>query len=105
VAQERRAAVRYACTFDVTCLHEASAHTSGDAPSRWSGTVSDVSRNGIGLLLPRRIDPGALLKVQDSSGRPLEVQVRRVEEIGRGRWLVGAVFVQPLSWEELRALL
>jgi serine/threonine protein kinase len=104
-AQERRATVRYACAFDVTCHDEASAHTTGSAPGSWRGTVRDVSRKGIGLLLPQRIDLGTVLKVQDSSGRPLEVRVRRVEQIGRGRWLVGAVFVQPLSWDELRALL
>src|SRR5262249_39835014 len=109
--KERRAWVRYPYGRVTACNLNASIHPEGDeAAGHWQGTVQDLSVAGIGVLLERRFEPGTVLAVElrspdHSVTRTLEMCVIRVSRAGQKRWLVGCVFTQPLSKEELRQLL
>lgn len=79
----------------------------------WTGKIQNISTHGIALLLDRRFDQGTLLTValpgkskQDLKTFPVRVvQDRFVPGSSGLRWVVGCVFLQPLSEEELQGLL
>jgi hypothetical protein len=78
--------------------------------SFWEAAVQDISQTGIGLLLSRRFEPGTIVAVElprAELGLPyfLLARVVRVEARGSRRWLAGCALVNPLSKNELRALL
>jgi hypothetical protein len=60
----RRIAARHAATGKVSC-HPAC----GRNGELWSGTLRDISRTGIGLLLPRRWEKGTILLLKLDSVR------------------------------------
>ena len=99
---QRRASARRRCGRGGTC--RALPDGLGD---RWLATVRDVSAGGVGLLLPRRFEPGALLAVElpeGGSARSVLAQVAHATAHGGGQWLVGCRFLSPLDEDELRAL-
>jgi hypothetical protein len=70
--------------------------------------VKDISEGGVGLLLPRRFEPGTLLIVQlDPSTAPHAVymlaRVVRIAAQGDGNWLAGCTFIGELSGQELQS--
>jgi PilZ domain len=105
---ERRAWVRYASNFDVSCQANGAMKDAG-----WPGKVLDISLGGIGLLLRHRFPPGAPLTVELKSlhsdfQRTLTVRVmhsRPVIAQGDACWLVGCAFSQHLTPEELQEFL
>jgi hypothetical protein len=102
---ERRAWVRHPCNLDTP-------HPIIDAETEagWWGTVVDVSRGGIALHLPQRIEPGTTLIVEAPAGHSwarhaLPVRVVRATAAAEGRWLMGCQFVYPLSDQDVEAML
>jgi hypothetical protein len=102
---ELRATVRYSSGGTTPCKTLA-----GWRGNTWEATIRDISQQGIGLILSRRFEPGVILVVE--MPRPMEAsthlilaRVVRVVEQDSGGWLVGCALVNPLTGEELRALL
>jgi PilZ domain len=107
ISEERRAWVRYATDLTASCHAEGSLKDAG-----WPAKVSDISAGGIGLLLRHRFQPGAPLVVELRSSdnqiqRLVQVRVRHARPViaqGDQCWLVGCIFVPPLSEEEVQIL-
>ena len=70
--------------------------------------VLDVSIQGVGLRLARRVEPGSLLAVGLSNpakglAKTVLVRVARVTPDGAG-WQVAGTFLTPLTYQEMTAL-
>ncbi len=102
---ERRAWVRHACQLEAQC--QPLSARQGEA--RWEATVRDVSAGGIGLVLGRSFQPGAVLTVEvpGAGGEPRQLfaRVRHARRQADGRWLVGCEFPTKLGEAEVRELL
>jgi hypothetical protein len=100
---ERRAAVRYPSNLTSSC------HTlTSRREDSWTATVKDISRLGIGLRLGRRFEPGIILAVElpfEGAPQLLLVRVMHTRSEGEGVWLIGCELVNPLTEDELKALL
>jgi hypothetical protein len=75
----------------------------------WWGSVRDVSLGGLAIALSQRLSPGTPLIIDKPlrSGKPwhaLSVRVVHATACAEG-WLLGCEFAQPLSEEDLEALL
>jgi serine/threonine protein kinase len=106
---ERRAFVRFPCTIGTFCS-TTSVLEEAEAEDSWPATVQDLSTGGIGLVVSRRFEPGTVLAVNlegsdQKVSRTETVAVVRVIPQAFGHWLVGCIFQQPLSPEELQTLL
>jgi hypothetical protein len=102
---ELRATVRYSSGGTTPCKTIA-----GWRCNSWEATIRDISQQGIGLLLGRRFEPGVILVVElpratEASSHLVVARVVRVVDQENGRWLVGCSLFNPLTHEELRALL
>jgi hypothetical protein len=101
---ERRAFVRFGCNLD-TSLRPI-GHTRQDP---WLGTVFNISRGGVGLVLHRRFETGTLLAIElqgrdGLSSGTLLARVAHVTPRGDAEWTVGCAFVHELSEDDLKAL-
>jgi hypothetical protein len=100
---DRRAVERYPVSAGVTCPFLAPV-----AEGLGAAKVRDVSMQGIGLLLGRRVEPGTLLTVVLSNaakGFSKTVLVRVVHATPQpGGCLVGGTFETPLTYQEMSAL-
>jgi hypothetical protein len=92
---------RQPCEVQVQCQPAAARH---DKEQNWQGTIQNLSRGGLGLLLERRFEPGTVLFVElpGSDGRPLLVRVAHAVRLPRGTWLLGCAFSSKLSEDELQ---
>jgi hypothetical protein len=105
---ERRAWVRYGTDLTATCRGPGPAKSVG-----WPARVKDVSAGGIGLLLRHRFRPGTVLAVEvhaPSGGCVSVLTVRVVHATPRtvdseSCWLMGCLLAEPLSVDQLKALL
>jgi hypothetical protein len=75
----------------------------------WGGTVHDLSKTGISLILRCWIKPGTVLVVRlhgkgDKLSRPVPVRVMHSTPAEGGEWVIGGMFVRPLHEDELRQL-
>ena len=108
---ERRASVRYPCDpesfgVDNSCRPITVARKS----ESWAAVVRDVSTGGVGIVINRRFEPGALLSVdlqdaEKTSNRTLLVRVVRLTKEGKDTWLHGCAFTHKLSEAELLSLM
>jgi hypothetical protein len=104
---ERRVFVRLATDLKFTCSRP--GHSLDPA---WGGTARDISQGGVGLLLRHRFRPGTplIIELRQRSGahqRTVSARVVHATPLvvdGSSCWLLGCAFDQPLSEEELRAL-
>lgn len=101
---ERRASVRYESSLKGSCQT-----LSVQRETSWEATVRDVSPEGIGLLLSRRFEPGALLSIElidsrDDQSRLLLGRVAHATSRPEGGWLIGCILVSPLTEEDVQAL-
>ncbi|MCI0462437.1 MAG: PilZ domain-containing protein [Gemmataceae bacterium] len=104
-AGEQRIWPRFACDVKAVCQAVANPE-SGPQPAR----VLNLSRSGVGLLLPKRFDNGTLLSVEfqaaDSSFRRTVLAcVVRINARPDGQQALGCNFIRSLSEEDLRLLL
>jgi len=77
---------------------------------RWAAKVRNVSSGGLGVSLDRRFEPRALLAidVQKAGANTSLTLLAKVVHVSReegGFWLMGCSFPNPLSEDELQALL
>jgi hypothetical protein len=106
---ERRAFVRLTSSLSAACRPTGRPALEPG----WLGTVRDVSRGGVGLLLQHRFERGTFLTVElrQSTGevvRTAQVRVMHATAVRTGGtlcWLLGCAFDQPLSEEDFQALL
>jgi hypothetical protein len=100
---DRRATERFAVNADASC-----PMISPVVEDFGSVKVRDVSMHGIGLLVSRRIEVGALIVVVlvnqvRGFNKAALVRVAHVTAI-TGGYLVGGSFVTPLTYQEMSAL-
>jgi hypothetical protein len=94
---ERRANVRHFC--DIGALVDS-----------WPAKIHDISRGGVKIIIPRRFEIGAVLKLEvpilgeENPYMLLARVVRIVPETG-GSWCLGCAFLQEIPEEELQGLL
>jgi hypothetical protein len=103
-AVERRGAVRFAC--DLKPSWRVLGQQSGES---WGAKVNDLSTTGISLRVPCWIRPGTVLVVRlhgarERISRPLPIRVMHATQQAEQEWLIGGMFVRPLSDEEVRQL-
>lgn len=102
---ERRACVRLQSSAKGSCQS-----LSMQRETNWDALVRDISCSGIGLVLPRRFEPGALLAVELSEApegrtRLLLARVARAVSQTEGHWLIGCTLANPLTEDEVQLLL
>jgi hypothetical protein len=76
----------------------------------WRVPLRDISLRGLGVLLPRELAPASRLVVElfNKAGHfwhRKSLDVVHSTRSDHGMWLVGSIFRQEFSVEELRALL
>jgi serine/threonine protein kinase len=97
--RERRRSVRRPCRQPTACTIDTDVFPGGTAGNEtWPATVSDLSAQGIGLILARRFEPGTVFTVELEGGlrkqpRALTAQVVRVLPDAFGHWFHGCAFV------------
>jgi serine/threonine protein kinase len=107
---ERRTAARHPCTLGVSCVIDTDLFASGtETEEAWPGTMHDLAPRGVGLVIPRRFEPGTVLRVdlESTTGavRGLAVRVTNVRSEALGHWFHGCVFPSALTDADLRDLL
>ena len=104
--RERRASVRHASTMEASYHPIAVPAFGPSCPAR----IWDVSLGGMALIVPHSYEAGAVLSVvpevlPESLSPALEARVLHVTPHADGLWMAGCEFLNPLSEEELDALL
>lgn len=102
---ERRVSVRFESNTKGSCQT-----LSIRRESAWEATVRNISCEGIGLLLGRRFEPGALLAIEltessEGQQRLLLARVAHATAQPDGKWLIGCILVNPLGEDEIPTLL
>lgn len=105
---ERRAAERHSFRIGTLCVINTGA-TGGEASEEWPTRIVDVSETGLGVILARRFEKGAMfaIEVQGDARSPavtLRVKVVRVHKEPLGHWFHGCQFLFSLSEDDLRSL-
>jgi serine/threonine protein kinase len=103
--RERRRQVRRHSGQEGRCVPLAAARE-----DEWTAQLLDVSTRGVGLLVNRRFEIGAVLVVRlpprDRDGpHCLVVRVVRNQSRPGRKWLLGCLLPQPLSEEDVQSLL
>jgi PilZ domain len=102
---ERRAWARYPTHLETFCRQAI-----GGPEMCWSGIIQNISRGGIQLIMHRRFEPGALLKVDV----PLPVEQPAPYLISRviyatlqpnGTWALGCAFTEELDEDYMWTIL
>jgi PilZ domain len=102
---ERRAWTRYPTHLETFCRQAV-----GGPEMCWSGIIENLSRGGIKLIMHRRFEPGALLKVDV----PLPVEQPTPYLISRviyatlqpnGSWALGCAFTEELDEDYMWTIL
>ena len=101
--QDRRAAERFPVNRYTRCQFVGQVSEDFGAVR-----IQNVSNQGVGLLVGRRVEPGSLLSLtltntSKSFARTFLVRVAHVTPQG-GAFLVGGTFATPLTYDELTAL-
>jgi hypothetical protein len=101
---DRRASERFPIGRDTQCQF-VSPVVEDFGPVR----IQNVSTEGVGMLLTRKVEVGSLLALGVTNtakgfARTWLVRVVHVTEQAGGSYLVGGTFTTPLTYEELTAL-
>jgi hypothetical protein len=99
----RRAVERFSVNADTSCPF-LSPVVEDFGPVK----IRDISMQGVGLLVSRRVEPGALLAVALANpargfSKTVLVRVVHVTPLGGG-FLVGGTFATPLTYQEMSTL-
>jgi serine/threonine protein kinase len=109
--RDRRAAMRFDCSLPTACVINDSLHDEeAECQTSWDAQVCNLSVTGIGLLVPRRFEPGSVLTVVLSSRvgnwkESRQMRVVRVMPANGKTWFLAGPLTNKLSKEELRKLL
>jgi hypothetical protein len=100
---DRRAVERVAVTADTTC-----SFVSPIVEDFGSARIRDISLNGIGFVLARKVELGALLVIEVANpsrafSRLMIVRVAHVTPVNGG-FLIGGEFATPLTYQEFTSL-
>ena len=100
---DRRAAVRFACSLETACQPVAEAMADS-----WPARVLDISAGGVALNLYRRFEPRTMLAIRlesadENVSRSLFLRVVHVTPEVDGSWRLGCALAGELGDEELRA--
>lgn len=100
---DRRASERFPINADTTCTF-AGAVVQDLGPVK----IKNISMEGIGLVLTRKVETGALLAVTLTNGarsfqKTVVVRVAHVTP-QIGAFLVGGTFASPLTYQELSTM-
>jgi serine/threonine protein kinase len=102
---ERRAAIRYPCRLPSLCLP-----TRDKGQKSWEAEVTNISTQGLGIVLGRRFERGTVLELawsqihQDVAGS-LMARVARTQAHDPGSWFLGCELAHLLGDDDIRALL
>jgi PilZ domain len=104
ILTERRQAVRRECSLAVRCRLVAPG-----MPSSWTGAGNNLSTEGIGLVFPKRCDPGTLIQVEMRSPdkkirRTRLVLLKHQQPEADDTWTLGGEFNSTLSFEDMQEL-
>ena len=99
---DRRAGIRCSCTLSAVCEPIPAA-------DHFSGTLVNISENGIGLLLDRPVAAGdqvwvVMRAAEDVLLGKMMIRVIRVTAHSNGQWMHGCIFTKEMSDEEKRML-
>jgi hypothetical protein len=102
---DRRAWVRLPCDLDSACQPLA-----GTRGLQWAGKICNLSASGIAVNLARRFESGTVLTidVHGQDERVLQTLTARVIHAtlqDDNSWILGCAFANPLSEDNLKALL
>ena len=102
--RDRRAVERYPVNIDTKCTF-LSPVLEDFGPVR----IKNVSSEGIGLIVGRKLEPGLLLAVTITNptkpfNKTLMVRVMHVTEQAGGSYLVGGAFTTALAYDELTTM-
>jgi hypothetical protein len=100
---DRRAAERYPVNSDANC-----PFVSPVVENFGSVKIRDVSMQGVGLLVSRRVEPGTVLAVvlenpARTFSKTVLARVVHATPVG-GTFLVGCTFLAPLTYQEMSVL-
>jgi hypothetical protein len=102
-SSERRAEERMAFAQDTTCTAVAPI-----GPDVGPARLRDVSMEGLGLILTRPAEVGAMIAVTLANNTKgfTKIVIVRVTHVTRtpGAYLIGGNFTTPLTYQELSAL-
>jgi hypothetical protein len=98
---------RYPLDLESACQPGASRN---DRDLVWAATIRDISAGGVGIVLPRRFEPGTGLAIElpgqdGGAGETLLARVAHVQRLPEGGWLLGCSFLSELSDQELENVL
>jgi hypothetical protein len=99
---DRRAGIRCSCTLSAVCEPVPAAE-------HFSGTVANISENGIGLLLDHQVAAGNHLWVvmrgaEDVLLGKMIIRIVRVTAHSDGHWMHGCIFAKEMSIEEKQSI-
>ena len=102
--KDRRAAERFPVSSNTAC-NFMSPVVEDFGPVR----IKNVSTDGIGLIVGRKVEAGQLVAVSlvnptQKFAKTVLVRVAHITPQAGGSFLVGGTFNSPLTYEELRAL-
>jgi hypothetical protein len=102
---ERRGAERHLC--DLQPSWRILGRPTGES---WTGLVHDISATGLSLRMCHWMKPGTVLIVRlhgstEKLSRPMPLRVMHATLQADGEWLVGGMFVRPLTDADLRHIL
>jgi hypothetical protein len=74
------------------------------------GLVWNISRSGVSMLLPRPLEPGAVVRADlaaanDAYSLPIKLRVAHVARLQTGDYFLGAQFARELRAEEMQPFL
>jgi hypothetical protein len=97
---------RYQLDLQTACQPVA---TRNDRDLVWAATIRDISVGGVGIVMPRRFEPGMGLAIElppkaDGTSDTLLARVAHVRRLPEGGWLLGCTFISQLSEQELEDL-
>jgi hypothetical protein len=102
-ASERRASLRHPCDLESACQPLTASSI------QWPGRIRNLSAGGIGINLARSFEPGTVLAIdirsRDQRVETLTARVVHARLQDDGSWILGCAFANPLSEEDLKALL
>jgi hypothetical protein len=104
-AVERRCGVRHPCELESLC-----SPVGGIGQLSWKAAVTNISGNGIGLILHRRFERGTVLDlrwqraIRDAIGTTT-ARVVRTQAQESGQWLLGCQLARRLDDKDLGIVL